>query len=135
MVATGRAACRLTNDVGDALAGARVRAFLPTDWPGFSNESRGTTDGDGRVVLEDLVPGFAYTIRAAPASALPVEAGPHAAASGETVEVDLRTAPCRWIDVLVIRESDGAPLPRAWVSAAAVSGFGFLKEKDKDDIL
>ena len=121
----GRLAGRVVTQAGRGVAGAVLAlkssffAFRLAAQTALFGGGVGTTvaDGDGRFVVDTLVPGVTYRVEATAVGSPPFVSDELTLASGATERLDLVLEAPRWL-VLAVKSSDGSPLAAATVTAA-----------------
>lgn len=131
-VASGRVEGRVTNDRGEAIPGAVVRANGAGNNPmgqmmalfgGLGAAwGAGVTDTDGRYAVDVLVPGRAYTLTVQAPDHPDTTSDEFTAVGGKTQTMDVTMETPRWIEVRVVEADGGAPIPGAALAAAPASG-------------
>jgi hypothetical protein len=111
-----RVAGAVLDAAGRPVAGAWVRADCAEGDAG-RRPVVADADAEGRFLLTDLVPGVPYRLTASAEGCAPAIAERVAVGSGETATIDLRLPPPRSIEVVVLDEATGAPIPDVVVAA------------------
>jgi protocatechuate 3,4-dioxygenase beta subunit len=121
----GRLEGRVVTQAGRGVAGAVLAlkssffAFRLTAQTALFGGGVGTTvaDGDGRFVVDTLVPGVIYRVEATAVGSPPFVSDDLTVASGATAELEIVLEAARWL-TLAVKSSDGTPLSGATIQAA-----------------
>ncbi len=145
MVRSARAGGRVLDEKGTPVPGAVVSAESAGDsnspFAGMAWRFRSGDEGpsaasgaDGAFSIDGLVPGSAYRFRASAPGFCEVQSAERKASAETPIEVEIRFAPSREIDVTVLDEATGAPIEAAEVSAAKPSEgmWDFANEGERD---
>lgn len=129
-VASARIEGKALDAAGSPVLGASVSASpsSPMGGQGFwrlqqaMGSATASSDAAGAFVIEDVCPGFAYTLNASAPDQPPATAGPVSVGAEGPAHAEIRFPAARWVDVRVVFEGEEAPVADATLQLMLIQG-------------